>query len=100
MNRHFDDYLERCPYCKRFMTPEQAKDHICNSPLIDVKEIAIIYHFETCDKNGDTLIIARGLDGVLYKLHQCKNLVRGTDVIRRKFTGDESDNNFTEPDFV
>lgn len=81
MKRHrlYDD-LERCPYCKRFMTAEQAKHHVCNSPLIDVKEVDILYHYMSHNEDGDTLIVARGLDGVLYKLRQCK------DIDRRIFT--------------
>ena len=68
----FHDFVEKCPRCGKYMTAEQAEHHICTSPLIDVKEIAIMYHYEACDKNGNTLIVARGYDGVLYRLRKRK----------------------------
>lgn len=91
MNR-FHDYIEKCPYCGKFMTAEQVEHHICNSPLIDIKEVPILYYFMQHKENGDTVISARGLDGVLYKLRQSQ-----TSFIRRRFTRDESDKDLTEP---
>ena len=75
---HFDGLLDRCPYCKRFMTPEQVENHICDSPLVNVKEIDVIYYFE----KDENTIIARGLDAILYKL--CK--LNSSKTTRRNLT--------------
>jgi hypothetical protein len=84
----FKGVLDRCPYCKKFMTSEQAENHICNSPLVDVKEISVLYF----SKNSNASVIrARGLDGILYVLRKQKL------PIRRKNTDYQSDTEETEP---
>lgn len=67
---HPHDYIEKCPYCGRFMTYAQIQHHVCNSRLINVEEIRVLYYFLTKEQNGDTLIMARGINGTLYRLRQ------------------------------
>jgi len=85
------DYIEKCPRCGAFLTAEQAKDHKCSIPLKGVKEIPILFHYECKKDNGDVIIMARGLNGILYRLVESKKS------IRRNFTDDESDEDLTEP---
>jgi len=70
MKRH--DYIEKCPYCGKYMTAEQAESHVCASPFNDVKEIPILYLSKVEKQNGDTIFLARGRDGILYRLSQYK----------------------------
>lgn len=56
-----------------FLLHNQKKDHFCNAPLIDVKEIPVIFSYDTIEDSGDKVTIARGYDGVLYQLIRCKN---------------------------
>ena len=98
MMNPFDGLLERCPCCKRFLTSKQARVHVCYSPLIDVKEIDVIYFFETQNKNNEKTIISRGYDGVLYRLRQCKTVPMCNQIHNRRFlTERESDEDLTEP---
>ena len=77
-----DDYMEKCPYCHDFLLPIQRKDHFCNAPLLDVKEIPVIFSYITTEENGDKVVIARGYDGILYRLVRCDNPLN-----RRNVTG-------------
>jgi len=88
---YFHDYIERCPQCGQYLTAEQVKIHKCTTLFKGVKEIPILYHFEIKDDNGQTIIMARGSDSILYRLRLGKN------IIRRKFTGNKSDEDLTEP---
>jgi hypothetical protein len=80
----FHDYMEKCQYCGKYMTAEQVESHKCDFPFKDVKEIPIMYHSEVQNEKGETIIIARGFDGILYRLRLCKN------PIRRNFTDDDT----------
>jgi len=85
------DFLERCPFCKEYLLSWQVKEHKCNQPIRTVKEIPVIFSYET-SKMGHSIIIAMGFDGVLYRLVTTKN--RLTDeFLQRKRT----DEDLTEP---
>ncbi len=58
----------KCNRCGEFISSELSDSHTCTIPLKDVKEIFIDYFFETKTANKDTIIIAKGLDGTLYRL--------------------------------
>lgn len=88
-----DDYMEQCPYCKKFLLANQIKQHNCNSILTEVKEIPVMFSYETTDGHGKRVTIARGYDGVLYRLVRCKNPL--ADEKKQHFTTDEE-----EPDPV
>ncbi|MFZ0515236.1 MAG: hypothetical protein WAM14_26805 [Candidatus Nitrosopolaris sp.] len=57
-----------CSGCKKQYIAEESKDH--ENCLIGVREIPISYCF-TSEDNGKRIIIARGLDGILYRLVKC-----------------------------
>ena len=54
-----------CSACKKKYIAEESKNH--ENCLIGVKEIPISYSF-TSEEKGKSIIIARGLDGILYRL--------------------------------
>ena len=56
----------RCPKCGAFLVAENYETHRCRTP-IDVREIDVDYYFET-DSGQGRILIAKGLDGVLYRL--------------------------------
>jgi len=65
--------MEQCPYCKKYLLASQIEQHVCNAPLLDVKEIPVLFSCQTTNDNGEKVIIARGYDGVLYRLVKCRN---------------------------
>jgi hypothetical protein len=67
------DYIERCPFCQKFMTAKQVKTHQCDAhPFSSVKEIPVLYYYEVPEGN-EKVIIAHGYDGIMYRLIECKN---------------------------
>lgn len=58
----------KCNRCGEFISSEFGDTHICTIPLKDIKEIFIDYFYETKTAKKDTIIIAKGLDGILYRL--------------------------------
>ena len=68
-----NDYMEKCPWCHQFVLSSQIEQHICDAPLIDVKEIPVLFSYITTDRKGNKVTIARGYDGVLYRLVKSKN---------------------------
>ena len=94
MKKGSHDYMEKCPYCDQYMTSEQAESHVCDVPLRGIAQIPIMYLAEVKKENGDVTFHARGYDGILYRLCKTKHPMKS---IRRLFTGDESDADFTEP---
>jgi hypothetical protein len=67
------DYMEKCPYCGKYLLAKQVRTHVCDSPFADVREIPVMFFYETTRDDGDKLVIARGFDGVLYRLVKCHN---------------------------
>lgn len=90
------DYMEQCPYCKKYLLASQIKQHICNTPLLDVKEIPVLFSYETSNDDGEKVIMARGFDGVLYRLVSCKNPLKlhSSD---GSYHDDEPDDKLPEP---
>jgi hypothetical protein len=87
-----DDYMEKCPYCNQYYLPIQKKDHFCDAPLIDVKEIPVIFSYDVSEDNGDKVTVARGYDGILYRLIRCKNPLIDESLQRKR-----TDKDFTVP---
>lgn len=87
-----NDYAEKCPWCHQFVLPSQFEQHVCDAPLIDVREIPVLFSYITTDRKGNTVTIAIGYDGVLYRLVKCKNPL-ADDFLQRK----RADRDLTEP---
>ena len=62
-----NDFI-KCPRCKNTLINEEFEGHICNPLLQGFKEIPISYIVETKDASGSQTYLAKGLDGILYKL--------------------------------
>jgi hypothetical protein len=86
------DYMERCPFCREYLLYNQIKNHVCKTPLITVKEIPVVFSYNTTDDNGYKVTIARGFDGILYRLLRCKNPI--ADEKKHLF---RTDGDVTEP---
>lgn len=89
-----DDLIE-CTRCKKRMFYEEYADHVCTAVLNYVREIKVDYWW--LSKTDKNLIIAKGLDGVLYRL--VKNKRRGFRSLSNENLQEEGSNGkWTEPD--
>jgi len=82
---------KRCPYCGEDVKSYMDTNHVCYPRFSGFKEIEIMYWFNEKEEDGVEVVLARGWDGILYRLRRVKN------PSRRNFTGGESDSNLTEP---
>jgi len=73
------DYMEKCPYCGKYLLAKQVRTHVCDLPFADVREIPVVFFYETMSDKGDKLVMARGYDGILYRLVKCKNPLSSDD---------------------
>jgi len=88
------DYMEKCPWCHKYVLQSQTDKHICDAPFLDVKEIPVLFSYITTDRKGNKVTIARGYDGILYRLVKCKNPL--SDDWKHQ---DKSNGEVTEPFF-
>lgn len=65
--------MEQCPYCKKYLRANQINEHVCDKPLKTVVEIPVIFSYETKTQKGNSVVVAMGFDGVLYRLTTYKN---------------------------
>ena len=80
-----------CLRCQRTYVSEEYDHHICSPNLINVKEIMVDYYSETKNEYGDQLILAKGLDGVLYRLVHCKHIpLHEIEPSNRDLTGEKN----------
>jgi hypothetical protein len=86
------DYIEKCPFCGKFMTFEQVKQHKCEAQITQIKEIPVLYCYQLTDDNGKKTVIAHGFNGILYRLIECEN-----PSSRRKVTDYRADEDETDP---
>jgi len=84
--------MEQCPYCKKYLLACQRQEHKCDAPLVDVKEIPVIFFYELLTKDSRKIVIARGFDGVLYLLIQSRNPLSDDS-----YHDNESDEKLPEP---
>jgi hypothetical protein len=99
VNHKEHDFIEKCPFCKKYMTAKQIENHICEGQdFSGVVEIFVRHVYDLSEGNRRT-IIAHGFDGKMYRLVEATNPL-GEDN-RRKVTGwaekDETDEEGTEP---
>ncbi len=100
----------RCKRCSKNFIFEEYDEHICDINFKGIKEIGIDYHFEGGrDKNNDLVFMAKGLDGMIYRLVKCNHnpphtslepIIFDRDLFRsknnRKFTDDDSNHGLYE----
>ncbi len=58
----------KCERCQKSLIDEEYSSHVCTPNLRGIKEIEVDYYYEHTSKNGDKVIMAKGLDGFLYRL--------------------------------
>jgi len=79
--------IGRCPRCNKALIEEEFQSHECEIKAKGVEEIVVDNFCELIQRDGQghRLIVAQGLDGVLYWLIECKHNPPHTT--KRKFTG-------------
>ena len=66
-----DDFI-KCRKCSKMFIFEEYNHHVCSVDFKGIKEIGIDYHFDgEKDENNDQVFIAKGLDGIIYRLVKC-----------------------------
>ena len=61
-----------CERCKKQFIEEEFENHFCSPRSTQVQEIGIDYIFKgETNENGDLVHIAKGLNGILYRLVEC-----------------------------
>ncbi len=63
-----------CQRCAKTIISDELETHECSPETIGVQEIGLDYWFKgDIDENGDEVLIAKGLNGILYNLVLCKH---------------------------
>ena len=61
-----------CERCKKQFIDEELEDHLCDPITTNAQEIGIDYILDPeLNENGDKIHIAKGLNGILYRLVEC-----------------------------
>jgi hypothetical protein len=63
-----EDNLLKCNICGTYLSIEDVDLHKCDIPFKGVKSIPIAFFFKKEIDSTNVIIVAKGLDGVLYKL--------------------------------
>lgn len=85
----------KCQRCAKTLLSEELSTHECIITTYKVQEIGITTWWEAeIDENGDQVLIAQGLNGILYRLVECNHnpphpdtrpTVFDSEEIRRRF---------------
>jgi hypothetical protein len=85
----FTENVGKCARCGKFLIEEEARDHTCDFGDIEIKGVKEILLDRITDlhqdRNGDHVYTAWGLDGIFYRLVECKH--NPPHATKRKFTG-------------
>jgi len=64
----------KCERCGKTSISEEFEKHDCTITTYKVQEIGITNWFEgKTDENGDKVLMAHGLNGILYRLVKCSH---------------------------
>lgn len=64
--------LVKCPKCGQDLISEEFNAHHCKTPYLGIIELGVSFWYEgKLDKNGDKVIIAKGMDGLIYRWIHC-----------------------------
>ena len=84
-----------CERCRKSFIDEELDLHTCSPTLTKTQEIGIDYIFEgKNNNNGDKIYMAKGLNGIMYRLVQCPHnpthtnthpTIFDSEKIRRRF---------------
>lgn len=92
--------IKKCERCLKTLLSEEFENHDCTIMTHNTQEIGISYWFEAKpDENGDQVLIAQGLNGILYRFVKCihnpphpnirQTIFDKKSKNNRKFTDDE-----------
>jgi len=86
----------RCPNCGNFLIGEEVNSHTCKA-LKGIQDLLIHHYYELSarDDEGHKVLIAKGLDGFLYRLIICKH--KPPHSTKRNFTEYGPNGNLTGP---
>ena len=81
--------IGRCPRCHKLLIQEEMQDHKCDFGDIETvgaKELFVDHVTDLgINRDSDHTHLAWGLDGILYRLVECKH--NPPHATKRKFTG-------------
>jgi hypothetical protein len=64
----------KCPRCGGFVIAEESESHVCNIPTKGAETIFLDWIGDGfTHENGDHIRMAKGLNGILYKVILCKH---------------------------
>ena len=87
--------MVKCERCKRQFIDEEFNDHFCMPETIKAQEIGIDYILEPeLNENGDKIHIAKGLNGILYRLVECPHNPTHTNTDQTVFDNPETKQRF------
>lgn len=79
-----------CERCKKSFIDEEFDQHLCTPIPKKIQELGIDYIFEgNINENGDQVYIAKGLNGIMYKLVQCSHNPTHTNLHPTTFDSEE-----------
>lgn len=80
----------KCDRCNKSLIEEEFSNHVCTPRLTKTQEIGIDYIFTgKTDQNGDIVHIAKGLNGIMYRLVQCSHNPTHTNTYPTTFDSQE-----------
>ncbi|MDE1819207.1 MAG: hypothetical protein KGI19_11465 [Thaumarchaeota archaeon] len=87
--------IPNCERCRQSFIDEELRDHDCSPRTIALQEIGIdrMYGFAT-NENGDKVHMAKGLNGIIYRLVECPHNPPHTSTDQTKFDNPETNRRF------
>lgn len=80
----------KCERCRKSFIQEEYHNHTCYPQTTKVQEIGIDRIFgSTTNGNGDQVYIAKGLNGIMYRLVQCSHNPTHTNLHPTTFDSEE-----------
>ena len=82
--------LVSCQRCKKSFIEEEYPDHSCSPITTRLQEIGLDQMYgSTINNNGDTVYMAKGLNGIMYRLVQCSHNPTHTNLHPTTFDSEE-----------
>lgn len=79
-----------CERCKKQFIDEEFSSHFCDPITTNIQEIGIDYLLDSeIDEHGDQVHIAKGLNGILYRLVECSHNPSHTNTYPTTFDSEE-----------
>ncbi|MDE1769221.1 MAG: hypothetical protein KGI28_01530 [Thaumarchaeota archaeon] len=87
--------MVNCERCKKQFIDEEFNDHDCSPTATKAQEIGIDYLLDgELNENGDLEYIAKGLNGILYRLVECPHNPTHTNLDQTTFDNLETKRRF------